>query len=235
MLKRHPFKEADLRVTLLTKEHGKLTLLAKGARKLKHRLCGKLEPFYQLQLEVVRGQGFHYIKEVDVLNSCPLYSLDLSAQNALHFLAELTHRLTAEEQENEAIFELWQALMKVWPFYEAQNEVLLHTGIIKLLSQLGFMASWQHCGNSHEKLDLEQPIYLKSETVSLTHLPHPHHVPLPPTLVKWVNFMQQYALSDVLRVTPSESEKEQVWKLLQGLIYPLLHQPMKTERFLVRS
>lgn len=233
VLKRHAFKEADLMVTIITQDQGKITCLAKNARRLTNKLCGKLEPFYQVQLESIAGQTFNYIKEVDVLSSHQIGVMSLGAQNSLYFLAELTHRLTAEEQETEAIFELWQNLMDCWPENKHKADALLHAGVIKLLTELGFMASWQHCQSSHEKLNLDQAIYLNSENVSLSHLPQASNEALSPTLIKWVNFMQSYPLSDILRVRPSEQEKEQVWKLLQSLIYPLLSQPMKSERFLV--
>lgn len=235
VLKRHPFKEADLMVTLITPDQGKVTGLAKGGRKLTSRLCGKLEPFYLVQLEAIAGQTFSYLKEADVLDHCPLYTMDLNAQNAIHFLAELTNRLTIEGQDIGAIFSLWQELMRVWAEHEAKTDVLLHAGVIKLLTELGFMASWQHCGNSQEKLDIHQPIYLNAEEVSLTHLPHPGSTAISSTLVKWVNFMQHFPLEDIVRVSPNAEEKEQVWGLLQKLIYPLLSQPMKSERFLMVS
>lgn len=219
----------------MTQNQGKITGLAKGARKLKHRLCGTVEPFYQVELEAMGGQTFDYIKEVNVLSSAPLHKMGLEAQNAIYFLAELTHRLTVEDQEIEGVFELWKDLMNYWPKHEQKTESLLHAGTIKLLSKLGFMASWQHCGSSHEKLDLGQPIYLNSEEVSLTHVPSQNHTPLSPTMVKWVNFMQNYPLADVLKVNPNQQEKEQVWQLLQNLIYPLLNQPMKTEKFIVMN
>ena len=222
-------------VTLITQEQGKITGLAKNSRKLTNRLCGKLEPFYQVQLEAFARQTFSHIKEADVLSHCPIYKMNLNAQSALHFLAELTHRLTVEGQETEKVFELWQQLMIQWPNHELKSDVLLHAGVIKLLTELGFMASWQHCGDSHKKLDLTQRIYLNPEQVSLTHLTSPHHISLSPTLVKWINFMQSYPLADVVQVNPSQQEKQQVWQLLQNLIYPLLNQPMKTEKFLVMN
>ena len=117
--------------------------------------------------------------------------------------------------------------------HQGKTEILLHAGVIKLLTELGFMASWQHCGDSHKKLNLNESIYLNLQEVSLSHKYTPSHSILSPTLVKWVNFMQNYPLSEIVRVNPNQQEKEQVWSLLQGLIYPLLSSPMKSERFLV--
>ncbi|MGQ9665084.1 MAG: DNA repair protein RecO [bacterium] len=45
ILRTFPFKESSLFVSALSKDLGKLNLLAKGARRPKSKLCGTLEPF----------------------------------------------------------------------------------------------------------------------------------------------------------------------------------------------
>ena len=45
VLKRFPLRENDFLVTLLTKEKGKISVFAYGARRQNSRLLGVLEPF----------------------------------------------------------------------------------------------------------------------------------------------------------------------------------------------
>ncbi len=174
VLKRHPFGESGLMVTLLAKGQGKMTLLAKGERKLSSRLCGKLEPFQTLRVEGRLGRGLGIVQEAETMIHFPLWKLDLPAQNALGFLAELSHRLIADGQECDQAMELWEEAMGCWPSHEAKTDILLHAFCIRLLSGLGFMANWKECGVSGQRLDLEKPIYLDPEEVRHKQVQHTH-------------------------------------------------------------
>ena len=54
-------------------------------------------------------------------------------------------------------------------------------------------------------------------------------------LVKWVNFMQNYPLSDALKVKVDEKDHQSVWQWLQGVLGNLLSSPIKSEAFLQQT
>jgi DNA repair protein RecO (recombination protein O) len=55
------FGEADRIVRLLTPEHGKVSAVAKGVRKIKSRLAGHLEPFAETTLTLTTGRNLDLI------------------------------------------------------------------------------------------------------------------------------------------------------------------------------
>lgn len=57
VLKRTDFGEADRIVTVLTPDHGKLRLMAKGVRKLKSKMAGGIELFSVSQLTYIEGKS----------------------------------------------------------------------------------------------------------------------------------------------------------------------------------
>jgi DNA repair protein RecO (recombination protein O) len=57
ILSRTNFGEADRILTLLTPEHGKLRLLAKGVRRVKSKLAGGIELFSVSTITFVKGKG----------------------------------------------------------------------------------------------------------------------------------------------------------------------------------
>lgn len=57
VLRRTNFGEADRILTVLTASEGKLSLMAKGARKPKSKLAGGIELFSVSQLTFIRGRG----------------------------------------------------------------------------------------------------------------------------------------------------------------------------------
>ena len=70
LLRRIPFKDYDLIVTLLSREQGKLTVIAKNAKKSQKRFGGILEPFSQLHLVCTfsKGHGMGVLQEAAIEN-----------------------------------------------------------------------------------------------------------------------------------------------------------------------
>jgi DNA repair protein RecO (recombination protein O) len=57
ILKRTDFGEADRILTLLTPDHGKLRLMAKGVRRVKSKLAGGIELFSVSHITFIQGRG----------------------------------------------------------------------------------------------------------------------------------------------------------------------------------
>ncbi|HEX8182056.1 MAG TPA: DNA repair protein RecO [Candidatus Saccharimonadales bacterium] len=57
VLNRTEYGEADRILTLLTPDHGKLSLIAKGVRKIKSKLAGGIELFSVSDISYIQGRG----------------------------------------------------------------------------------------------------------------------------------------------------------------------------------
>lgn len=57
ILRRTNYGEADRIITVLTPDHGKLRLMARGVRKVKSKLAGGIELFSTSQLTYIEGKG----------------------------------------------------------------------------------------------------------------------------------------------------------------------------------
>lgn len=57
ILRRTEYGEADRILTLLTPDHGKLRLMAKGVRRLKSKLAGGVELFSTSEITYIKGRG----------------------------------------------------------------------------------------------------------------------------------------------------------------------------------
>lgn len=67
VLSRINFGEADRIITVITKDHGKLRLMVKGARKIKSKLAGGIELFSISDITFIPGRG-----EINTLTSARL-------------------------------------------------------------------------------------------------------------------------------------------------------------------
>lgn len=57
ILRRTNYKEADKVVTLLTKDFGRIAVIAKGVRRPKSRMAGGIEPFTVSRVDFIKGKG----------------------------------------------------------------------------------------------------------------------------------------------------------------------------------
>lgn len=109
ILKRTDFGEADRILTLLTPQQGKLSLMAKGVRRVKSKLAGGIELFSVSDITYIKGRG-----EVGTLVSARLSKHydhivgDLERTMLGYELIKLLNKLTEDEPEEE-YFSLLQA------------------------------------------------------------------------------------------------------------------------------
>ncbi len=105
-LRKTPAGEADLVSSIFTREHGKLELLARGARRLTSKLTGHFEPLTLVRLSVARGRALDIVAEAEVVNAFPKVKADyISVGRGLH-VAELIDGFSASETPNPQVLEL---------------------------------------------------------------------------------------------------------------------------------
>lgn len=69
MLRARPLGEADRVYTLLTRERGKVDAVAKGARRPRSAIGGRLEPLAEVSVALHRGRSLDVIREVRTIRS----------------------------------------------------------------------------------------------------------------------------------------------------------------------
>ncbi|HET9173722.1 MAG TPA: DNA repair protein RecO [Candidatus Saccharimonadales bacterium] len=102
ILSRTDYGEADRIITLLTPDHGKLRLMAKGVRRVKSKLAGGIELFSISHIAFIQGRG-----EVGTLVSTRLIThygdivKDITRVQAGYDLIKVMNKATEDEPEKE--------------------------------------------------------------------------------------------------------------------------------------
>ena len=114
MLRSYPFKEADLVVSFLTRDQGKLRGVAKRARRPKSPFGAGLERLSQVRMSYFQRET----RELVNLDSCELvvsqFGLlsDYRAAVALDYFAEVTDQLLPPGEPNDRFFRLLIAVLE---------------------------------------------------------------------------------------------------------------------------
>ncbi len=114
MLRSYPFKEADLVVSFLTRDQGKLRGVAKRARRPKSPFGAGLERLSQVRMSYFQRET----RELVNLDSCELLvsqfrlASDYRASVALDFFAEVTDQLLPPAEPNDRFFRLLMTVLE---------------------------------------------------------------------------------------------------------------------------
>ena len=68
VLRRVDFGEADRVLVLLTRERGKIPVVAKGVRRMSSRMAGHLELFTQSELMLAKGANLDVVTQAETRN-----------------------------------------------------------------------------------------------------------------------------------------------------------------------
>lgn len=149
LLGRIPFGESDLIVHLFTDVTGRISALARGARKSQKRFSGSLEPIHTLKIEVSRSpRGELYtLREAQLKRprtglTAHLNTLE-AAGKALHWLRRAAPNETPEPHLWQAINLLLDELAE--PEGRANAEGLLTAFGLRLLEVLGWGLNLYSC------------------------------------------------------------------------------------------
>lgn len=144
VLRRWDTGEADRIVTLFTREFGRRRFVARGSRRPSSRIAGHLEPFTRVRILAAKTRGLHIISQAETTDSfAGLRSNEASIATA-GLLAELIDSLTAEDQQQEAIFDLLTSSFRLLEQGKSQERVALIFQWL-LLSELGYRPELYSC------------------------------------------------------------------------------------------
>lgn len=152
ILKRINLGEADRLVTVFSKDGGKLTLLAKGIRRLTSRKKGHLELFNRVSLQIAKGKSLDLITEAETLNNFSRLRRNLNRVRIAYLLVELVDKLTAENQEHTEIYFLLCDTLSQLDGETATNNLIADFEV-QLLTRLGFGLP-----DRHDRVSLESHI-----------------------------------------------------------------------------
>ena len=161
-LRKSPVGEADLVASLYSREHGKLDVLARGARRLTSKLMGHFEPLTLVRLSIARGRTLDIVAEAEVVNAFPDVKSDYaSVARGLH-VAELIDGFSASSASNPQVLELaLQTLEAIGKRLPAAtdghpHDLPLRYFDLQLLQLSGFLPELYQCVECGDDLEPER-------------------------------------------------------------------------------
>lgn len=154
ILRRANIGEADRLITIFSKHSGKMTVVAKGVRRITSRRSAHLELFNHCSFFLTRGKTMDYVADVQHINTFPILRKNFALVGHSYLIVELLDRFLPHHEENYAIYhhtlELLTVLDTTAP-HESDAATLLYAYKLFLLQQLGFTTQ----ENNHDRLSID--------------------------------------------------------------------------------
>lgn len=233
VLKHFPFGEADYILTLFTPNAGKLRVVAKGARRIKSKLGGHLEPIMRTSILMTRGQNLDTINQAQTLEGFRAIREDLQRLSQALYVLELVDAITPEAHPNYSVYRLLLGAMR--SLAGEASVSLLPYFQLRLLGHSGFMPELYICVECGLNIAPGQHRFTPDRGGSLCDSCHPYNalvLPLSLDTLKVLRFLQKEEYTgNVERLRMGSNTLAELERLLEASLRHVLDREVKTSWF----
>ena len=161
VLRSYPLRESDLIVVVYTRRFGRVSGVARGARRSKSRFAGRLEPLTWAELVFFgrKNADLVTIDSADLIDSFSQRTHDYRCLLQLSFLAELLADTTPEREPSDAVFRL--ALLVLPHLTQPATADLAQLYFeIWYLKLAGLYPSHRYCHQCQAALDKDSAVFI---------------------------------------------------------------------------
>jgi DNA repair protein RecO (recombination protein O) len=235
VLRHADWGEADRLITLYTRERGKVRAIAKGARKIRSRKAGHLEPFTRVTLQLARGRDLLIVTQADTVDAyLPIHENLVKTSHAA-YVVELLDRFTYEDDiENYSIFRLLTEVLSRLE-KEADPWLAIRYYEVRLLDLLGYRPHLFECANCGREIKAEDQFFSAAQGGALcpacgVGLPDAWSVSV--EALKYLRHFQRSDYAGAQRARPAPEVQSEVEALLQRYITYLLERALNSPGFI---
>jgi DNA repair protein RecO (recombination protein O) len=239
ILKTQDYGEADRLVVFLSPGAGRVTALAKHARRSKRRFMNCLEPFSLVQLVYTQkpNQDLARLESGELVESFPELRRDLAVLGAAACLTEAAGELVGAIDNVAELFEAVKNALSQLAARQSTRSLLL-SYLIRLLALAGYGPRWQACQVCGKEADGMVWFSLKRGGVicqaCLGKCPEERLYPLHPGSRKLIVAAHNLPLENVGRLRFPELAQKETMVMLQGFMRFILGKELKTFNFIDR-
>ncbi len=236
VLRQREIGEADRLLSLYTPGLGKLTVVAKGVRRIKSKMGGHLEMLNQVTALLARGQTLDSVSQAELKEGFLPLRDDLWRLSCGLYVAEMIDRFTPERQPNTELYHL--LLDTLGRIAQAKKgDLVLRFFDIRFLDLMGFRPQLYHCPHCNQALK-EPPFVLSAGSGGLVCPGCRDKVaagdlrPVTVNAVKALRFLQANPFETAVRLNLDSELASELEYLLRGFMVYVLENETKSTAWL---
>ena len=219
ILRTYDFGESSVVVVALTREHGKVKLLAKGAKRQKSQFFGHLRTgnLVEVVFYFREQRGLQLLKEVAGQRSFDFDGEDLEKLCIFQAGLEVVERSIIESDADEKLFDLLEDFVTVLPTAE-DMWMIFFTLEIQMLQNAGLYPSTSECIGCHKPLAGEAlGINPRSGDVTCRICCRDGTVFLSPASCDMLTRMERGSFRDIEKLKLGLKERREIGEILHRL------------------
>lgn len=237
ILKRRDFGEADRLLTILSPTHGKVDVIAKGARKPTSTKTGHVELFTRADILVHRGRDFGIAQQAEMMTPFLALREDLQRGAYANYCAELLDRFTESGEDDLAdIYDLLgDTLQNLCD--DADLRLAIRYYELHLLDLVGFRPELNQCVISYETIQPENQFFSYADGGVVSPNAAKHRTSLTSISVdtlKLLRYLQRSEYRQVKSLTISDVLHQDIERIMLGYITYTLEKRLQSVDFIRR-
>lgn len=226
------YGETNKIVILLTRELGKISVMARGAKKTSSRLTSVTQLFTYGYFLIQIGKGMGTLQQGEVISSMKELRQDIFLTAYSSLVVELTDKAVEEKKNNPYLFEL---LLQTLQHMEegADAEILMLIYELKLLPVVGVKPSLDQCASCGSTSDFVAFSFGEGGFLCQRCLhKDKHSYKMSETAMKLMRFFFHIDVARLGQISVKEENRKQIRYVIDTLYDDYVGMYLKTKRFL---
>ena len=152
VIKEVQYKENDKIITIMTDKLGKISCMAKGAKKNSSPILSSSQFLVYSEFMLYKGTNFYHINSAEMIESFYNLRIDYDKLEKAFEVAKLLNKLAYEEDEETLILSLFLNTLYVIGNKDKPFELVRNVFLLKLLCLLGYTPRLYKCSICNEKM-----------------------------------------------------------------------------------
>lgn len=218
MLKTSDFGENDKIAWLFTDKLGKISTLAKGAKKSRSKYFSVTLPLCYGEYLVFKGKSLYNISEGKIIESFQELLNDLTTLTYGSYICELIDISMQEGESNRELFKVFITALYMLKTGALDNELLLRSFELNLLRLTGYGMNFDNCSICRSKITSSNYISLQYYGGVCENCNKVNGIAVSRAAYNSLRFLNNTPLDKVYRLSLSEEVKKEIFNIMSLLI-----------------
>lgn len=145
VLKEQTYRENDKIIWVLCENIGKVSILAKNAKKSNNQFFSITQPFSLVQLNLKKGRNFHYILDGSLIKNIDFLNFGDEIFNLTYFFELLDIAFSDGNEVNKGFFKFLLNIFLLFEIREINKDLVMRIFELRLLKETGYHLEFERC------------------------------------------------------------------------------------------
>ncbi|MDP4088352.1 MAG: DNA repair protein RecO [Bacillota bacterium] len=218
VIKTVDYGENDKIVWLFTDKLGKVSAIAKGAKKNKSKYFSITLPFCYGEYTVFKGKSMYILSEGKTIESFQGFLSDLDTLTYASYICELIDISMVDEESNRELFKIMVSTLYLLKSRAVDDEILLRTYELNVLNHTGYAINFNECGICRRKIEGSNYISFQYYGGICSECPKSMGSVISRPAFNVLKYLSSMPLEKAYRINVSDEVKRELKRLMQMFI-----------------